>query len=439
MKMKMFASYLILAFAVTLAAHYISQYMDLGKGLRGIIILIGIDILIASVFAAAFSWFFTKPLFHLVNVTKEISQGDLTQKAHISSQDEIGDLANSFNLMVDNLLNLVGNVKKTSEEIFSAAQNLSATSQEMNASTEEIAANVVNISRGAETQAEMVIKASARTKSLVASVKDVAESARMVASTASDVSQKALEGGESANRAIGEMSRIVETIEKSTTMVEGFRARALEINDAVAMITSIAQQTHLLALNATIEAARAGEHGRGFAVVADEIRKLSQNARDFTSQISKLAQTINQESEVVIQTMNESTLTAAKGSDVVAQAGLKLEEIVSSVLLTVEKIEDISVATGKQIDAAENMQASIEEISRIAEDNAASTQHASAAGQELTASMDEMSQSAQALANLSDRLKDVVGTFHLKSSDTLPDTRDEARSKPQLNDDPPAP
>jgi len=100
--------------------------------------------------------------------------------------------------------------------------------------------------------------------------------------------------------------------------------------------------------------------------------------------------------------------------------GKKLEDIVDSVMTTVKMIEEISALTIEQTEGFAKMVESIDEISRIAEENASSTQQASAAGEELTASMDEMSRAAQGLAQLSDRLKTIVSTFRVDTASVVP-------------------
>jgi len=146
-------------------------------------------------------------------------------------------------------------------------------------------------------------------------------------------------------------------------------------------------------------------------VIAEEVRKLAENARGFAEQISSLAQQINTESGKVIVAMQGSSDATMEGGEVVGAASAALDSIADSVLATVERVKEITELTAKQERAGEVLVRSIEEISRIARDNATGTQGASAATEEQTASMQEMSASAQELARTSDRLKELISIF----------------------------
>ncbi len=358
-----------------------------------------------------FSHYFTRDIRKLVELAGVISGGDLTNKVHVRSADEVGELARSFNAMMSSMLNIVKEVESNSEEIFRLAQTLSGTSEEMNASTEEISSTIQNIARGAEVQADMVNRTSEITRRLATQVEDISKRALKADELAAQARAKAEQGEQYARSAVAQINDVAAKVERASKAVRQFQANALDINKTVDFITSVAQQTHLLALNASIEAARAGEQGRGFAVVAEEVRKLAENARRFAQQISGLADAINEGSSDVLQSMGETSVAGKEGVAAVELAGRSLEDISNAVLASAERMKEISSLTAEQARGADGLVKAFEELHKIAESNAAGTQQASAATQQQTASMEEMATSAQQLARTADTLKDLVSLF----------------------------
>jgi methyl-accepting chemotaxis protein len=394
-----------LVIGVTVAAPYLVE-----KPWDLFVMVFG-GLLVAMVAAWGLSFYLTRNIRGLAGVAAVISQGDLTRKVKVSSRDEVGDLARSFDAMLASLLNIVIEVRSTSERIFESAQALSATAAEVNSTTGEIARATQNIARGAETQAAMVHRTSDITREMAGLIGEIDDRAQSVFRFSSEAGERARTAREFAARANQKILEMAQRIELATVSVAGFKEQALQINKTVDFISEVAHQTHMLALNAAIEAARAGEDGRGFGVIAEEVRKLAENARGFAEQISSLAQQINTESGKVIVAMQGSSDATMEGGEVVGAASAALDSIADSVLATVERVKEITELTAKQERAGEVLVRSIEEISRIAGDNATGTQGASAATEEQTASMQEMSASAQELARTSDRLKELISIF----------------------------
>ncbi len=405
---------LALAFLIVTFAFVITHFMFTPPRFYSFWTLVGYistEILIGLIAAVVLSKLFTRKLTELAAAATVMSRGDLTQRVEMRGKDEVGDLACSFNTMTQSLYKVVTEARAVSGQIFESAQSLSATAEEMNATTQEISSTVSNIARGAEGTADMVNKTSSITRDMAVAIEGISEKARFAAKSSQEAGERAREAGEQMAGASHKVGEIVAHIERATTNVGGFKDRALRINESVDFITHIAQQTHLLALNATIEAARAGEHGRGFSVVAEEIRKLADSSRQFADQIARLAKEINLESTDVIESMGDSTRSAREGEKVIHDAKESIDAMVMSVLTSMERIQEISSLSGTQATGADGLVRAIEEISKIAEENAAGTEEASAATQEQTASMEEMSASAQELARSSDTLKEMISIF----------------------------
>jgi methyl-accepting chemotaxis protein len=403
-------SSLLTATIASLCEYY--NYFGWAQTLLARTVLLGLfSVVFGVLFGYAFGLYLTGNIKNLIRVTSVISKGDLRQKIAVMSEDELGSLASSFNRMVDSLVGMLTEVKKVSDTIYDSATNLSATSEQMNASTQEISATVHNIAAGAGVQAQMGIQTHNVTKELADSIDTVAQKADAANQLAQQVFAKAQEGNQHTTLAVGRITDVAQKIENASRLVQGFRERTLEINNAVRMITSIAQQTHLLALNATIEAARAGEHGRGFAVVAEEVRKLSHETKKLAGQISELADAINLESQQVLVSMSDSNTSAFQSKEVVHSASLALQDIVKDIQYGVNQVQEITRLTREQSMSASKLVVALEEIARIAKENAAGTKQATQATLEQTAAMKELAFSAQELSRTSDRLKSSISAF----------------------------
>lgn len=358
---------------------------------------------------------------NLSQFASRVSRGDLSQYARLERSstvpDEVDALTKSINYMLENLRELVSHIQRTSRAVAESARDLSTTAEGVNASTEEVTASIQNIAEGAEMQAELVEKASTLIGDIAAGIENTTRSAEDAAIASSETATVAQSGGQVGKLAVDKLRKVFEKIEAASVGVVRFAEQSQEIRKIVEVITKLSQQTNLLALNAAIEAARAGEYGRGFAVVADEIRKLAESSAKSADQIAALISENLAESDKAVIAMRESTEELAEGREDMNSIIRSLENITVTALKGADVVSQISRITREQLEGAREMVQAIENISDVAVSNARTTEGVSSAIAKQSASMQAMASSAVELTNLSHELQAVVTRFRLGSSD----------------------
>ncbi len=254
-----------------------------------------------------------RQVIRLLDDVEGAARGDLTVQAEVTA-DVLGAVADSFNLTIQNLREIVQQVKM-------AARQVSKGSTE-----NEIFAR--SLSSDALRQAEELAVTLNSVQVMTNSIQRVAESAREAEEVARSASATALKGGEAVERTVSGILEIRETVAETTRKVKRLAESSQEISKIVALISQIASRTNLLALNASIEAARAGEAGRGFAIVADEVRQLADRAAKASKEIEQIVLQIQSETGSVMTAMEEGTQQVIEGTRLAEQAKRSLEDII---------------------------------------------------------------------------------------------------------------
>ena len=347
----------------------------------------------------------------------EISQGDLSKPVHTPpagiARDEIDELTGAISKMQENLRELVGKIQETAKSVADTARDLSRSAENVNGSTEEVGSSMDKIASGAAAQRQLVVQASKVITEMAGSIQRTATSAEDATRASADTSVSAEDGSKAARLAGEKVKKVFNRIEDASQQVFAFGEKTQEISKIVDAITQVAQQTNLLALNATIEAARAGEYGRGFAVVADEVRKLAESAGRSAEQISKLARDISGQSTSVVSAMKEGIAELAEGREDLTAIVRSMGAITDTARKGADKVHLISDSAREQLKGSEEMVKAIEEISRVARDNAGSTEAIQAVIQEQVGAVSQMTGLASELTNLSVELQSVVRSFRL--------------------------
>jgi methyl-accepting chemotaxis protein len=310
-------------------------------------------------------------------------EGDLTKRLHISSDDELSDLATWFNSFLDNLQKTIasvqaniGSVSLASSDFRTTAASLKQQADDQRSQTEQVAAAMTEMTQ---------------------TIVDVAKNAADTAAASEMAARTAAHGRETVEKTMNEMLRIADTVGKAAGTVGELGKSSAQIGEIVSVINSIADQTNLLALNAAIEAARAGEQGRGFAVVADEVRKLAERTSKATQEIAEMVKKIQADTEEAVVSMTTGKSEVETGVKLVEEAKKALEHIVETSKQDVARVRQIATASEEQSTVAEEVSRNMETILSITTQTSQAT--------------DSIAASADDLDRLSHGLQEQVGWF----------------------------
>lgn len=354
-----------------------------------------------------------KPLQRLAEVSSRIAEGDLAQQVEVKSTDEIGQLAENFNGMVNNLRRLVERISTMTGQVADASEQLAEAAGESGKATEQVALSMGELAKGTANEAELTQDTARVVNDMAQALRQVESGAQQVNGVSRQLKTVVEEGMEAVSDLGSKMAESVRSSEGVGVAIQDLDQCSKEIGQIVEVITNIAGQTNLLALNAAIEAARAGEQGRGFAVVADEVRKLAEGSAQAANQIAQLIQDIQKGTETAV---NEVTNAIA-----VIKAQEQAVSVTENLFGNVEKgagsieleINSAIAAINQLSTQAQRIVQAVESISAITQQSAASAEEVSAITEEQTASAQMIAASAQNIADLVKDLEKAVAQFKL--------------------------
>ena len=309
-----------------------------------------------------------RQVIRLLDDVEGAARGDLTVQAEVTA-DVLGAVADSFNLTIQNLREIVNQVKIAARQV--------------NESSRENEAFARSLSSDALRQAEELSVTLNSVQMMTESIQRVAESAREAEQVAKLASETAIKGGDAVERTVAGILDIRETVAETTRKVKRLGESSQEISKIVGLISQIASRTNLLALNASIEAARAGDAGRGFAIVADEVRQLADRAAKASKEIEQIVLQIQSETSNVQQAMEVGTQQVIDGTKRAEQARQSLTDIIQVSHRIETLVLSITEDTVKQTETSRTVSQVMQSVELSAQETSQESQRVSASLQNL--------------------------------------------------------
>ena len=356
------------------------------KTIHAMLLAIGAGIVMAVILGIVISNRFSKQILTLVNRAQDIAQGSLDKDAlNVTSKDELGVLAGSFNKMQQELEGVIGTIAQSANKLAGSTKEISSMIQEQTGVVSQQSSSVVEISSTVD--------------ELSASSTGVAENSAAVAK----ISTKSLHECERGLGAIKSLTTKIEHIaDDNKIMVDeilDLGKKSKEIGTVVDIIKNVADQTKLIAFNAALEASSAGEAGERFGYVASEIRRLADNVMQSTVKIQNIVDYIQEAMDRLVKNAEEGASKFQDGTGLASKTSSELENLVSGVKKTADAATQISLSTKEQQTSTKQVLASLNEIG-------SGSRHSSAA-------MEQISSITQNLSRLAETLQRMVKSFSI--------------------------
>ncbi|HSH04092.1 MAG TPA: methyl-accepting chemotaxis protein [Anaerolineae bacterium] len=414
-----------------------------------LIVTVGIAVLATIALAVFISRSITVPLQSVAEVATAITNGDLSTRARVAYQDEVGLLANAFNSMTDNLKqrlekeqqlrqveqeanknavaketieNTVNQYSRFIEQVTQGdltvrltlngnnddltrlGHNLNnmvlrlgemttrireATNNMATAANEILAAMTQQASGAAEQSAAI-----SQTTTTIDEVRSIVEQAltraEQVAEQSAQTTQISHLGQDAVTQTVGNMNQIKHRVAGIAENILALSEQTQRIGDIIATVNDIASQSNLLALNASVEAARAGEHGKGFNVVAVEVRNLAEQSKQATGQVKAILNEIQRATNAAVMATEEGTKGVDDGVKQTEQTGETIEQLAQSIVSNANSARQIVASSQQQTTGMEQIALAMQNINQATVQSLASTRQTEKAAKDLSTIAREM-------------------------------------------------
>ncbi len=389
----------------------------IGQASRGM--MIGVTLAIIVVFTITliiFSSIIMKALGKAAYALERMAEGNLDIEINsllLKRKDEIGVISNDLVKLQSQLKKIVSSMKQLSSSLDEMADYLVQKAELTAEHMSQVDKAVEEIAEGAGSQAEETQNATENIILMGNMIEDNANDIEHLNNNATSIKERG-------QVAIGALKELRETNERTKASIDVIYEQtnvtnesAQKIKEATSLITDIAEETNLLSLNASIEAARAGEQGKGFAVVAAQIQKLAEQSNDSARQIESIIVSLLADSDKSVVTMSEVREIMEHQSENVENTNVQVTQVLEEVENEIQAISGVAEKT-EQINSSRNsIVDTVQNLSAIAEENAASSEETSASVAEVGNIISDIAESSRALKKISDQIDASIAMFKL--------------------------
>ncbi len=360
-----------------------------------------------------------KPLSYLGEAAESFAQGDIeeattaVEQIQFKNKNEITIFAQAFKESLIKLKDTFQTIQQRTVALQEVVGKIDATSQQVEASNLKIADSIIEIAAGSEQHQQNNNEVVLTMNEMSIGIQRLADSTSEIAESSTAMTGLVESNVNHSHEVVSQIQNVESSVLRTAGHVEEMGNRFRSIEDMVQVITNIADQTNLLALNAAIEAARAGEAGKGFAVVADEVRKLAEMSKTSADDIQKHLISFKDITERALSEMARSTEDVQAGNIAVQHIGTSLSQILQSVVLVNNKIQDDSAVIEQMSAGSEEILATIEQMQSIAQQSAIGTKEVATASDLQVAMVTELNDVVEILERTSKEVIEAINTFKL--------------------------
>ena len=388
--------------------------------INGIILMVLLSVIFVMVacivIAVIMSVSITRSLQKGISKVQKVADGELgspIEEKLLKRNDEVGDLAKAIDTLQKALQNIVSKIAQSTDNIKMAANELGVTAKDTNYTMKQVEDAVSSISENITEQAKSTKTTTDNIVLMGDQIGRTSEEVGLLNQNA-DVMRKSSEQASYTIQQLRQINdKVKESINTITRQTNLTNESAQKIQAAIGIISSIAEETNLLSLNASIEAARAGESGRGFAVVASQIQKLAEQSNSSSCEIEEITNTLISNSDEAVEIMRQVHEIIDSQSQNMTDTENIVSKVMDGINTSLEKIEKIEYAT-EQLESSRNrIVETVEGLSDIAEQNAASTEETFAQTSQVSNTFEQIEAKADQLKQIADELSDIMQHFQL--------------------------